>query len=456
MPCTRPLSFALVGALLLSGLATPAVRADEDPAERLDRREADLARPTREIERLRAETARLRQALATSPPPVPTRAEAPRPASRRTDPPPLARAPLPGGTPAGATRRPPLERAGPAGVRWGGYLTTGLVARSDENSYFALGRLVLAADAAIGPGVDLRAEVEIENGGVTDELDGEIALEQAELTFHLCDRFHPKLGAILVPFTRWNLYHEDPWNDFTNRPFIATYLVPTGFAQPGAGFEGSTPFGRGHSLTYEVAVTSGYRDDFDADEGVRDARQRWSGDENRGKQVWGHAAARWRLCGLDALETGLSGTWARYDAKDANDLYGWGADVLVRRGPFEARAEYVGYHYDRSASDPPDAIRGPWAIDVEGAYHFMPSALRPCRSPLVRDTSLFTLAARYQHMDLDDRVRGATFHDDLDAWSVALDYRLTERTVFRLDHTWYVPAHGDVVTEITASFSTFF
>jgi hypothetical protein len=59
-------------------------------------------------------------------------------------------------------------------------------------------------------------------------------------------------------------------------------------------------------------------------------------------------------------------------------------------------------------------------------------------------------------MDLDEGRRGTAFEDDLDAWSVGLAYRLTERSVFRIDHTWYDPAGRPEVREFTASFSTYF
>jgi hypothetical protein len=59
-------------------------------------------------------------------------------------------------------------------------------------------------------------------------------------------------------------------------------------------------------------------------------------------------------------------------------------------------------------------------------------------------------------MDLDDRTDGATFEDDLTAWGVGLNYRVTERTVFRVDHTWFLPESGDERTLFAASFSTYF
>ena len=348
-----------------------------------------------------------------------------------------------------------VEPAGPShGLRWGGYMSLEFHDATNEPSDFDLHRLVFAAEGSISDGIDFRAEVEFEGGGISDEFQGEVVVEQAEVVFHVCEWINPKVGWLLVPFGGYNGRHDDPINDFTSRPFTATYLVPTGFGQPGIGVEGARPFGAGHVLSYDVALTNGFRDAFTADEGTGEARQ--NEDENHGKQVWARVAARWNTCVLDTLETGLSGTYGLYDTRDRNEITGWAVDWLLRKGPFELKGEYVSYHYDRDATDPADAIEGQSGLWVEAGWHFFPCAWRGCTAAYLTDTSLFTLCGRYQTMDLDDHVRGATFEDDLRAWSVGLDYRVTERTVFRVDHTWFDSIHDGDRREWTASLSTYF
>lgn len=344
--------------------------------------------------------------------------------------------------------------APPHGLRFGGYFHWRFQDGSEDASYFDQHRVVLTADADITRCIDFEMELEIEHGGVSDEIEGEVVLEKAEVQAHLSDLFNPKVGWLLVPFGRYNLYHDDPINDLTNRPFTARYLVPTGFGQPGIGADGAAPFGCGHVFSYDVAVTNGYRDAFDAENGVRDARQ--AEDENEGKQVWGRLAVTWETGVLDHLETGLSGTYGLYDADDDEAITGFALDLLARKGPFELKAEYVAYHYERDAGAPPDAVEGQSALWLEAAWHFFPCAWRSCRSCLVEDTSLFTLVARWQTMDLDDDVTGASFNDDLSAWTAGLNYRVNERTVFRVDHTWYDAARDEDRTEWTVSVSTFF
>ena len=350
---------------------------------------------------------------------------------------------------------PPAPSAG--GVRLGGYLHAVYLAPSHESSHFDLHRLILAGDAQISTGIDFSFEIEFEHGGISDEVPGEIVIEKAEVAFRLHDAFTPLVGAILVPFGRYNLHHDDPMNDFTERPFTARFLMPTGFGQPGIGLEGAAPFGAGHVFAYKAALTNGFRDDFTADDGVREARQPWDEDENEGKQVWARASATWATCFLDTLETGVSGTWAKYDVEGRNDLLGWGFDLLARKGPLELSGEILGYSYERDAADPVGSITGQWGAYAQLAWHFFPGFWRCARpNALLTDTSLFTLAVRGQHMDLDDRTDGATFEDDLTAWGVGLNYRVTERTVFRVDHTWFLPESGDERTLFAASFSTYF
>jgi hypothetical protein len=447
MRTRRAAGLAWVLGWAVSAALAPPATAEGTEDERLRRLEEALARQTQETERLRRDFDAYRAANPARARPTDEEVGAQVDAY-------LARCGEGGGAPVAVPTAGSLL-GGPSGIRWGGYLHSKLVERTDEASYFDLHRLILTLDASITDRIDFDAEIELEHGGVSDEIEGEVVVEKAEVRFHVTDGLVPKLGWLLVPFGRFNLYHDDPINDLTERPFTARFLVPTGFGQPGVGVEGVVPFGAGHLFSYDVAVTNGYRDAFTADEGVREARQ--ATDENDGKQVWGRAAVVWCATSvLDVLETGVSGTWGLYDAEDRNTITGFAADLTLRKGPFEAKAEYVAYDYERDSADDPDAIRGQEGAYVEAGWHFFPTAWCGYDSAFFTDTSLFTLVARWQWMDLDDRRRGAAFEDDLEAWTLGLNFRVTERTVFRVDHTWYLPETGEDVREWTASFSTYF
>ena len=433
------------GALHVAGLAVlaPPAFADPDDGEqdRVQRLEDALKRQAEETDRLRREFESYRQ---ENPSGLRLTADETRSAIDAY----LAATPPPA---------PVLSAGGGgSGVQWGGYYGFEYFAPSNaKKSYFDLHRLILSGDAAITDRIDLQFELEVEHGGIGNELDGDVNFEYAEVVFHVSDAFNPKLGGLLIPFGRFNLYHDDPLNDFALRPFVARYLVPTGFGQPGIGVEGAVPFGCGHTFSYDVALTNGFEDAFSDNRGARTARQPWDGDNNDSKEVWGRAAVTWCTGFLDYLETGVSGTWSRYDDAGDNDLTGFGVDVLLRKGPFEVKGEYVRYDLERDAADPAGAVEGLDATWIEAAYHFFPCFWEGCGG-IVQDTSLFTLAVRWQHMDLNDRVTGAAFEDDLSAFSVGLNLRITERTVLRVDHTWYDAEKADDYEEFAFSFATYF
>ncbi|MDA1193696.1 MAG: porin, partial [Planctomycetota bacterium] len=342
------------------------------------------------------------------------------------------------------------------GMRWGGYVTLEYLGATNRNSNFDLHRLILTFDTQITDCVDASMELEIEHGGVGGgNRDGDVKLEHFTVNWRLADAFNIKLGAPIVPFGRYNLYHDDPLNDFTNRPWVARYMVPTGFGQPGIGIFGSWQAGCG-TLAYDVLVSSGFSDGFTNSGGVRNGRQSWRSDNNENKQVWGRMSYTNNFTFFDYLEAGLSGTYGRYDDAGENDLFGVAADLLLRKGPWELQGEYYQYDIERDDLDPATAVRGQSAWYAQLAYHFFPCAWRHCRSCLLQDTSHFTLAARIQSMDLDDRVSGASFNDDLMGYALALNYRLNERTVFRLDHQWLEPEKASSEREWSFSFSTYF
>ncbi|MDJ0976221.1 MAG: hypothetical protein QNJ98_17305 [Planctomycetota bacterium] len=449
-----------------SGLAA----ADEGEADRLAKLEALLRQQAEQLERMQSELRALKAAGGTEGVVAPQ--PAPAPAAARAAPPPASvSAPFDPYAPVAfrdrrlddklvqsATEGALFSRKGLSlsGIRWGGYLTVEYIANSEKNSFIDLHRFILDAQAQISDCIDMKCEIEIEHGGAADKFDGEVVIEHMDVVFRMADCFNPKVGALLIPMARFNKYHDDPYNDFTKRPWTARYLVPTGFGQPGIGVEGIFNAGPNTRLGYDVVLTHGYKDEFTAKDGTRKARQFWKSDNNEGKQVWGRLSYLTNNKTLDFFEAGLSGTWGRYDDADENDLFGYAVDLTARKGPLELHFEWVRMDYDRNAMDPVDAIRGQDALWAELGYHFFPTFMCGCRNCIVQPTSHFTLAFRYQVMDLDDNRTGAHFNDDLTGYGVALNYRITESSVFRIDHTWLDAKRESDQRELTLSFSTFF
>lgn len=444
--------------------------ADEGETDRLAKMEALLRAQAEQLERMKAELEALKRA-GTDPAPTPAPAAAAAPPASAPAASAATASPVDPYAPLGFRDRrleDQLIEAGTArstrgsgglslsGVRWGGYLTVEYIANSEKNSFIDLHRFIIDAQAQISDCIDMKCEIEIEHGGAADKFDGEVVIEHMDVVFRMADCFNPKVGALLIPMARFNKYHDDPYNDFTKRPWTARYLVPTGFGQPGIGVEGVFNAGPNTRVGYDVVLSHGYKDAFTAKDGVRSARQFWKSDNNESKQVWGRVSYLTNNKTLDFFEAGLSGTWGRFDDADKNDLFGYAVDLTARKGPLEFQMEWVRMDYDRNAMDPVDAVKGQDALWLQLGYHFFPSFLCGCENCIVQPTSHFTLAFRYQVMDLDDQRTGAHFNDDLTGYGVALNYRITEASVFRIDHTWLDARRESDQQELTLSFSTLF
>ena len=77
-------------------------------------------------------------------------------------------------------------------------------------------------------------ELEIENVGInvqdTFRFRGEVVLEFAAMDFELTDWLSVRSGVLLVPLGKLNLVHDEPIQDFAERPLVSTFLIPTTFS----------------------------------------------------------------------------------------------------------------------------------------------------------------------------------------------------------------------------------
>ena len=144
-------------------------------------------------------------------------------------------------------------------------------------------RLVLRINSDIAEGLTFDSEIEIEGGGADVGFleDNEILVEYAELGYELIEfALVFKAGALLVPWGRFNQYHDDPYQDLTDRPLVARRLAAVAFDQRGVGFEGTVDMGGNWFLDWDVALTQGLKDNITTNGGIRDARQSFRSDNN--------------------------------------------------------------------------------------------------------------------------------------------------------------------------------
>src|SRR5213593_2206375 len=295
------------------------------------------------------------------------------------------------------------------------------------------------------------SELEIEHGIRSKSNTGsgiEVSLEFATLDYLLREPINFRTGIILLPVGKFNLLHDSPLNDLSDRPLVDTAIIPTTLSETGAGFYGTFYPTRLSKLDYELYVTqgfNGYRTNgtpvITADAGLRDARQRVSTvddglDNNNGKAVVGRVA----FSPILGVEIGGSGYFGSYDPASKRPLSIWAADWTFQRGPFELIGEAAWVY----ARDNHRTLTGGFAVDangrplprrmdgyyVQGNYHFMPEVLRRWAPTYFTEASTFTGVVRW-----DDIKTNSEFADTArQRLTLGLNFRPIEDTVFKADY----------------------
>src|SRR5881409_372450 len=297
------------------------------------------------------------------------------------------------------------------------------------------------------------AELEIEHGirskSAQDDSGGiEVSLEFATIDYLIHEKLNFRAGIILLPVGKFNLLHDSPLNDLSDRPLVATAIIPSTLSEAGAGFYGTFYPTRLSKLDYELYVTqgfNGYRTNgtpvITADAGLRDARQRVSTvddglDNNNGKAVVGRVA----FSPVLGIEFGGSGYFGSYDPASKRPLSIWAADWTFQRGPFELIGEAAWVY----ARDNNRNLNGTFAFDtngnplprrmdgyyVQGNYHFLPQFLRRWAPSYFTEASTFTAVVRWDQINTNSE-----FSDTKkERLTLGLNFRPIEDTVFKVDY----------------------
>src|SRR6266705_7109887 len=130
--------------------------------------------------------------------------------------------------------------------------------------------------------IKVASELEIEHGIRSKSNDGsgiEVSLEFATIDYLMREPINFRAGIVLLPVGKFNLLHDSPLNDLSDRPLVDTLVIPTTLSETGAGFYGTFYPTRWSKLDYELYVTQGFSRFSEgtavitADAGLRDARQ---------------------------------------------------------------------------------------------------------------------------------------------------------------------------------------
>src|SRR2546428_1901506 len=112
-------------------------------------------------------------------------------------------------------------------------------------------RLKVAAEPEIEPGLRSKS-AQADSGGI------EVSLEFATIDYLINQKLNFLAGIILLPVGKFNLLHDPPLNDLSDRPLVATAIIPSPLSETGAGFYGTFYPTRLSKLDYELYVTQGF------------------------------------------------------------------------------------------------------------------------------------------------------------------------------------------------------
>ena len=351
-----------------------------------------------------------------------------------------------------------------------GVIETGGFGNGTTNG-FDQTRFVPFIYADITEHVKFASEVEIEHG-IREVSDNEISLEFAHLDYLVNEPFNIRAGILLIPLGKFNLLHDSPLNDLTDRPLVSQLVIPSTMAETGAGFYGTLYPGRTSKLDYEFYVTTGpcgYNADgsprVSEENGTKNSRQRKCASEdgldiNNGKAVTGRVAFSPML----GVEVAGSSYYGNQSPTSYNPLSITAVDWTLQKGPFEILGEAAwAYARGNSRAIPGNTIGGgaglptgtsltglgislnPLAAPpqrmqgfyLQGNYHFMPAFLTKLSPKRFGEGSTFTAVIRYDRVNLNLDNRGES-QGQLEQISFGLNYRPVEDAVFKVSYQ-YMP-----------------
>jgi hypothetical protein len=293
-----------------------------------------------------------------------------------------------------------------------------------EKAGFEARRFNLFSATQVSDYVRIGAELEFEEGG------REVRLEYAAIDLAV----HPSLtlrgGMLLSPLGRFNLAHDSPLNEFTDRPLVSTEILGVALSEPGFGALGQFPVGRQGRLTYEAYLTNGFHDGIvtQAEDGTRIPMGRGnSEDQNASPAVVGRVAWSPRA-GLEFGASGHHGAWNVFQLE--GEFIDERRDLTL--GVVDAEFTVAGIRLTGEAAfahaDIPDGLRDVYASRQRGYY-----------LDLVRDFgagwiptapgSVFTAKLRLDAVDFDTDATG----QHVQQAGIGLNFRPTSESVIKLD-----------------------
>ena len=293
----------------------------------------------------------------------------------------------------------------------GGYMDTEWVSEGATNTFKAH-RLIIQVGSRLNSKVRFNSEIEYEYGGFITNKDasnttqkGELKIEQAWVDHELSDQFTLRTGIILVPVGQLNIFHDSDLRDFTARPLVNKYIIPTTWMDTGIGGHGEFEIGDAE-VTLEGYVINGldHNNTYSPTKGTRNMRPNFKNDTNQGKALVGRIGI---IPSINA-EFGVS----TYQGQYKQSLLAF--DARYALGQLGVKGEYARYAdgYNNDAN----------GYNVEGKFNV---------SPLIGQTKPIHVLARYELIDLlDDASAGRRTRT-----SIGLNIRPLPAFVYKVEYS---------------------
>lgn len=290
---------------------------------------------------------------------------------------------------------------------------------------FQLKRWNIFTATQVNDFVRIGAELEFE------ELGEEITLEYAAIDIMVHPAATLRAGAILSPLGRFNLSHDSPRNEFTDRPIVSTDIVGTALTEPGIGVLGSFGLGEVGRMTYEAYAVNGFHDGLLnlSSEGVRlPAGKKNFEDNNSSPAAVGRLA--WSPSfGYEVAISGHRGAWNIFEidgeqVEDRLDLTLLAIDGEAVLGGVTFSGEAV-----RASIELPPTLGGVFASRQHGLYA---QAVKEFGSGWVQTMpgSFFEIGARFDAVDFDLDETG----DSRKRMTLGLNFRPSRDVAVKLDY----------------------
>ncbi len=322
------------------------------------------------------------------------------------------------------------------------FLTKKQLTRS-RSTNFEVARFIPFIYSDITDRIKVASEIEIEHGGPNNVGGGgEIKIEFATIDYLVTEPLNFRAGILLMPVGKFNLLHDSPLNDLTDRPLVSRLIIPSTWFEPGLGLYGTLYPTRLSKLDYEIYAVNGFAAVPGAtagaritdSSGLREARGNTRTDNNNNKGVVGRVA----FSPILGIEVAGSAAHTAYDPNGDRNLTLWALDWTLQRGPFELIGEAALARIEDNftgATVGPAGMRG---FYIQGNYHFLPEILKKWAPSHFSDASTFTVVVRWDDIDTDTDNRTLTAtggnSGELQRLTLGLNFRPIEDTVFKFDY----------------------